>query len=185
MDYKTDYKTPFEPFRGAKPMGLKINDYGKIIFRHPHVVNGKYGKVICVAVAKLTGERQGKVKDGLESLLDAKPLLPDEFKVKVDQIAFDAYFDPMTVKTPDVSKLKGRDVRNVTLEQRRRNLGNKRSTEYSPLLVEAQQRVKELEAVRSPVGKAARRSHRRREAADAVAMLYACLLLHVIARRLV
>ncbi len=76
-------------------MGLKINDLGKIIFRHPHVMKDKYGKVICVAVAKLSGERQGKVKDCLESLFESKPLTRGEFKGKPDKIALDAYFNPI------------------------------------------------------------------------------------------
>ena len=133
-------------------MGLRINDYGKIIFRHPHVFKGKYGKVVCVAVAKLSGERQGKIKDGLENLLASKPLLRDDFKGKVDQIALDAYFDAMKSKPPS---LRGKDYPNKTPEEREKAFVEKSKRgghaldggHMHSLLITAQQENEKLRAV--------------------------------------
>lgn len=127
-------------------MGLKINDHGKIIFRHPHVFKGKYGKVICVAVAKLSGERQGKVKDCLETLLASKPLIPDDFKGKPDQIALDAYFNAMKPEKPkyaDATKLKAKDIpdadHSIMPDQFRSDMKH-------GALIDAQQEIRRLKA---------------------------------------
>lgn len=130
-------------------MGLKVNQYGKILFRHPHVLKGKYGKVICLAVAKLTGEEQGRTKDCLEALLEAKPLIPSDFKGKADKVALEAYFDPMKIKPPS---LKGEDVPDRTPEERFQNLEARSSTSLinsshmNSLLITAQQKNAEQEA---------------------------------------